>query len=699
MRVSPQSLLTAAAVLVVLTAGGAVHFARSAPVVGLRFEADPSGALRVSTGAVLRAVVGPEGRIPLDADLLREEPDQLGTWERYNDFMARHAAIAALMERGPVTVERADGGLEVLTPRQRELGDLPLMFWFQVAVGAAGFLLAAGVLAFRASDLAARNFAISGLGLLIFCHAAAVYSTREFVLGGPQFFALSMANQFGAMLFTAALAALLACYPRRLGNLWMLAYGIFAVGWGAYFLQWLPDMGWGYVFVLGLFGTTFLLAFVQWWRTRTQPAERAALRWFLLSVYLGTGLFAGVILIPVALGIDPPASQGLMFAVFLFMFAGIAMGITRYRLFDLDRWWFHAWSWFLGGVAVILFDFVLASMLRLSHSGAMAVALALSGWLYFPLRQLAWARWRRKAVNDRQERFGQWMRALFSPSREDSLRAQWLAVLRGEFAPLELMEVEGQDSRIQVSQDGLTLTVPSLRPGSVIVLRHPARGSRLFSREDLAAAEVLTGMARRALETQREREQVVLAERGRIMRDLHDDLGSKLLSLVYITSGGEGEPLARSAVRDMRDVLDALEAMPCTLSEALADWRSEAQGRADSLGFQLGWDAEGLPEQVMVSARQRTNISRVLREAITNALKHARAQHITVRVRFEAGGLALSVEDDGAAGSADPGSWRSGVGTRVSRQRAEDLGGSVRWERGERGCRVRLAVPLEVAAA
>ena len=705
--------MAAAALLVALCTGAAVHFALRAPVLGLRLAADTAGLRvlevapdspnlgRVVPGDVLRAALAPTGEITLDADLLVEEADQLGTWARYNGFMARQSALAGLLATGTLEVELAGGGRRTLTHRPRHLADLPVLFWWQVAVGAMGFLLAAGVLAFRVTDWPARHFTLSGLGFLLFSSAAAVYSTREFVLDGGLFLRLSSVNQCGALLFTGALAALLGCYPRRLGRLPVLPLGLYALtalGCLSFFCQWAPDLSGPPAVVLSLFSTTFALAFVQWWGTRGRPAERAALKWFLLSIYLGTCLFAAFVLIPSALGMALPASQGLMFAVFLFMFAGIALGITRYRLFELDRWWFQAWSWFLGGLAVILFDFALAAWLRLSQVGALGLSLALVGWVYFPLRQGVWSWWQRKARNDREHRFGQWMLALFSTTREDTLRAQWHAVLRGEFAPLELLETQGVSPGVRVAQDGLTLTVPALRPGHVVTLRHPARGSRLFRREDVTAAEVLAGMGQRALEAQREREQGALAERGRIMRDLHDDLGAKLLSLVYLTSGGEGEHLARAAVRDMRDVLDALEAAPCSLPEAVADWRSEAQARADTVGFHLEWlAAEELPEGLAVSARQRTNVGRILREALTNAIKHARARHVTVRVGLGTDRLELSVEDDGAAGAVEPERWGSGVGTRVIQQRAADLGGSARWGQGARGCRVEVDVPLEGA--
>lgn len=715
MRLSPQSFMAAAALLVALCGGVAVHLSLRAPVLGLRLAEEPAGGLRVlevapdspnqgrvAAGEVLRAAVGPRGPIALDADLLVEEADQLGTWERYNGLMARQTALAGLLEKGALEVELADGGRRTLTSRPRRFSDVPGMLWFQVAVGAMGFLLAAGVLAFRSTDWAARHFALSGLGFLLFSSGASVYSTRELILDGGLFYFLSGVNQYGALLFTGALAALLGCYPRRLGRLPVLSlvlYAIAGVGCLSFSFQWAPDLSGLPAFVLGLFSTTFVLAFVQWWGTRGRPAERAALKWFLLSIYLGTCLFAGFVLLPSALGVPLPASQGLMFSVFLFMFAGIALGITRYRLFELDRWWFQAWSWFLGGLAVIAFDFALAAWLRLSGAGALGLSLALVGWVYFPLRQTVWSWWQRRANNDRQDRFGQWMLALFSTTREDTLRAQWHTVLRGEFAPLELLETEGSVPGVRISQDGLTLTLPALRPGHIVTLRHPGRGSRLFRREDVAGAEVLVGMGRRALEAQREREQGVLAERGRIMRDLHDDLGAKLLSLVYLTSGGEGEQLARAAVRDMRDVLDALEAAPCSLAEAVADWRSEAQARADTVGFRLDWVAEGLPDGLAVSARQRTNVGRILREAITNAIKHAKARHLSVRVGSGAGGLELAVEDDGAAGAVEPERWGTGVGTRVIQQRAADLGGTARWGQGARGCLVEVAIPLEGAGS
>ena len=55
--------------------------------------------------------------------------------------------------------------------------------------------------------------------------------------------------------------------------------------------------------ILLIFSLSFVFAFMQWRQTRDYPADRAALRWFLMTIYLGTGLFAGLIIIPAAIGL------------------------------------------------------------------------------------------------------------------------------------------------------------------------------------------------------------------------------------------------------------------------------------------------------------------------------------------------------------------------------------------------------------
>ncbi|MDD3517223.1 MAG: hypothetical protein PHQ14_02650, partial [Chromatiales bacterium] len=704
LTLAPQSALGLATALTLLLAAGALWLALALPAFGQRFEAR-NGALIVLDAddpRTLAALLDTDDQTwpqaPLTAaDLLIDEPDHLETYARFNAFIETQERLTATAVSGRLTALTEDGETLTFEVRERHLSELPWLFWYQLAVGASAFLLAAGVWAFRRGDPAARNFALSALGLLIACFSAAVYSTRPLLIDGDWVYRLSMLNLVGSLSFTAAFTAMLWHYPQRIARwpLPALAYTLASLFWLAEFLQWAPEMNWGrYVSVLILFAPSFPLAALQWWHTRGRPVERAALKWFLLSLYLGTGLFAGIMLIPLALGQPPLAGQGLMFIVFLFMFAGIALGITRYRLFELDVWWFRAWSWFLGGVAVIALDLLLVSLLGMSQTLALALALALLGWVWFPLRQWVWRRLAPGAAADPRARIEHWAGALFAARDRHALLVAWRRALEDGFAPLQVRSLGESVTGLRIADDGQTLYLPTPDGVGGFCLAHPQRGGRLFRGDDLAAVELLTRLAARALHAQAARERGAGDERRRIMRDLHDDIGAKLLSLVYLQENSRGEQLARSALQDMREILSALEADAAPVAETIAAWRAEAQQRADERGIELEWSGEANIADGVYGARERTNLGRILREAVTNAIRHAEPQRLRVSVNVADGRTRLAVEDDGCHGgpSAD---WKPGRGGRVILTRAGDLGGHADWDRSPElgGWRLRVNVP------
>ncbi len=93
----------------------------------------------------------------------------------------------------------------------------------------------------------------------------------------------------------------------------------------------------------------------------------------------------------------------------------------------------------------------------------------------------------------------------------------------------------------------------------------------------------------------------------------------------------------------------------------------------------------------------------IAEEAVTNARKHAEAEHIWVRLRPDEGTLVLEVEDDGVGfnvGAVDAGyEQRGSLGMVTMRERTELVGGTLRIESVEgRGTRVRLTVPHPTAS-
>lgn len=712
MTVSPRNAIAFATLLILAVVLFMLTLAESTPRLDVRWEPGPDDTLKVAAvaadspqagrllpGTVVTHFLVPDGALPAVPSLLVEEPDTLPDYALYNAFLADQDRLATALHDNTLQVRLADGQEIGLDTRPAHLGDLPFLFWFQVFVGAAGVMTGAIVWTLAEKNRATLLYALTGLGYLIFAPTAAVYSTRELALDATTFRALSLANHFGALFFTASLTALLWHYPRTLGR-----FPAMALSYAAALIVWLLD--YAQVFetpmifhfgVLGIFLTSFIFAGGQWLGTRGQPADRAALRWFLLSIYLATGLFAGTIIIPSALNLPLPAPQGVMFGAFLIMYWGLALGVVRYRLFRLEEWWYSIWSWFLSGVAVIVLDFLLIGALKLEAGMALSLAVAVVGWLYFPLRQWLWDRLGRTPQRHMQD----WLPAALplliqmpeGEDREQRLLARWPALLRTVFSPLA---IENSEGRSGIQDDGLALLVDGITPrtGSLL-LRHAEGGTRLFTRHDLATLASLRRLFELALGMLRAHESGANAERDRIARDMHDDLGARLLTLLY-RSREEERPLVREAINCTRELINTLNLVPVTLTTATSRWRVEVRERTEAASILLHWSVSGNEDGAhSLSARQHANLSRILREAVTNAIKHGRPRNLYVSLDREDNGLHLQVRDDGQGQTESEESAldQGGRGCAIMRARAEELGGQLQWH-FDNGCTVDLRLPL-----
>lgn len=193
-----------------------------------------------------------------------------------------------------------------------------------------------------------------------------------------------------------------------------------------------------------------------------------------------------------------------------------------------------------------------------------------------------------------------------------------------------------------------------------------------------------------------ERQQAISDERERIHQDLHDDVGARILSLIYHTKDPGCADLARSALQDLRDVVTRSAQGPILLEDLIADWRGECYDRLQGQDIKLQW---ALPDQLPylhLDPGHTTNLGRILREAISNILRHSEAKNINVGITHSDHSLQICVQDDGKAG--DPQHWKPGSGLNNMRNRIRRLNGEIHWEIAERGgCRVcwRLTLPTD----
>jgi signal transduction histidine kinase len=190
-------------------------------------------------------------------------------------------------------------------------------------------------------------------------------------------------------------------------------------------------------------------------------------------------------------------------------------------------------------------------------------------------------------------------------------------------------------------------------------------------------------------ELQRSREGLVSAreeERRRLRRDLHDGVGPQLAALMLeletasdlVSDNHEASALmaklskrAREIVSDVRHSVHALR--PPALDElGLIEALREGAMQYGPAGLRMSVEDAGelshLPAAVEVACY------RIAQEALANVVRHARANHCSIRIRLddEAGALSVEVEDDGRGIRADD---SAGVGMISMRERTEELGG------------------------
>jgi two-component system sensor histidine kinase DesK len=186
-----------------------------------------------------------------------------------------------------------------------------------------------------------------------------------------------------------------------------------------------------------------------------------------------------------------------------------------------------------------------------------------------------------------------------------------------------------------------------------------------------------------------------IAERERIARDLHDVLGHTL-SLITLKSELAGKLIERDAAQAKKEIHDVEQ----TARQALADVRQAIGGyrskglveeikQARSTLETAGVKADVRSMPVTLSATHESVLALVLREAITNVVRHAQARHCLVQLERVNGHCRLEIQDDGRGGSS-----AEGNGLRGMRERVEALGGIVERDT-RRGTRLTIALPVE----
>ncbi len=459
---------------------------------------------------------------------------------------------------------------------------------------------------------------------------------------------------------------------------------------------------------------------------RSRGDQRAQLKWLayacgLLPLALG-GCFAGQLV-----------TGTVQYGVVLFPFAligvplAVAVAVLRYRLYDIDRLINRTIVYACLTVALVA-AFAATSaavgvVLGQGSDWATAAATAVTVLAFRPLRSRVQAAVDRRFDRARHEGLRAVDRFL------DDLRADRVSPQRIETVLAAALDDPTLELRLWLPArecyvDCSGVPVPPPGPNGTRAVTAIDRGDaqlavvihdeRLKDRPGMLTA--ILDHARLAVEVARlqaevsahladvaeSRARIVEAgyeERRRLERDLHDGAQQRLVSL-----GLSIRRLQRSLPEQARILEPALDRAVGEIGETIADLRRLAAGvrpaRLDEglaaalsdLVMGLGPEVELTASHERVPARVEAAAYFVACEAVTNAVKHAGASRITVRVACDGPNLVVAVSDDGVGGAVPrPGSGLAGLTDRV-----EAHGGNVMLDSpGGGGTRLKAVLPCE----
>jgi signal transduction histidine kinase len=191
------------------------------------------------------------------------------------------------------------------------------------------------------------------------------------------------------------------------------------------------------------------------------------------------------------------------------------------------------------------------------------------------------------------------------------------------------------------------------------------------------------------------REQARTNERAKILKDLHDGVGTHISSAIRQLQSGHADSRAvldtlRDSMDQLKLSLDALGTAEGDVGALLANLRYRLEPRFAGSDLRLQWDVAPLAPVERLDGAAMRHLQYMLFEALSNVLQHAQASTLTIHASQGPQGTLLRIMDDGCGFDAAQAEQR---GLRAMRERAQAIGATLEL-RSEPGC---TAVELRMA--
>jgi PAS domain S-box-containing protein len=226
------------------------------------------------------------------------------------------------------------------------------------------------------------------------------------------------------------------------------------------------------------------------------------------------------------------------------------------------------------------------------------------------------------------------------------------------------------------------------------------------------ATEALQIETVRRLHAEEKQLTAVLEERTRIAREIHDTLAQGFAGIIYQLEAAEAEladnpetalshlvkarQLARVSLTDARRSMWALRPQLIESGDLVDAFGTITKNMASESAINVEFLVLG--ERCRLSKEAEEGLLRICQEALKKASKHSQAQHVRVLLAFSEEMVSLRIEDDGRGFDTASAPFFSGLGLRILKERATNMGGTVTiTSQPGQGTQVAVQVPMSAS--
>ena len=196
-----------------------------------------------------------------------------------------------------------------------------------------------------------------------------------------------------------------------------------------------------------------------------------------------------------------------------------------------------------------------------------------------------------------------------------------------------------------------------------------------------------------------ERLQTLQQERQRIMQEMHDGLGSSLLSALRVIEKGnmpthEVAHVLKECIDNLKLAIDSIEPVDEDLLLLLATLRFRIGTRLENSGIILHWNVADIPPLEWLNPSCSLHVLRILQEALTNIIKHSGTNEVSLSTQTTATYIIVEIADNGCGFDAKQAITQGGRGLSNQIQRAKTIGAEIQWADQKQGSCFQLVLPV-----